>query len=60
MTSDIESIRRMVTGCDGDGKGLRRYDDAQILFSLSQLLREVDRLWSKYPAEADHTWNGTE
>ena len=58
MTVDIESIRRMVTQCEGDGRRLALYDPAQILFALTHLLKEVDRLWTSYPTEADHTWNG--
>ena len=56
MTVDIESIRRMILSCEGDGRRLDRYDSSQILFALSQLIKEIDRVWTLYPDLADHTW----
>ena len=56
MTVDIESIRRMILSCEGDSQRLDRYDQSQILFALSQLIKEVDRVWTLHPELADHTW----
>jgi hypothetical protein len=56
MTVDIESIRQMILSCEGDGQRLDRYDHSQILFALSQLIKEVDRVWTLHPELADHTW----
>ena len=59
MTCDIESIRRMVEGSQGDGRVLvSTYDPMQILFAMSQLLREVDRVWTLHPELATHNWRG--
>ena len=44
MTADIESIRRMVAHCKGDGRRLADYDLDAVLFALRALLREVDIL----------------
>ena len=57
MTADIESIRTMLKDASARGD-FSKYDSAQVIFALGRLLAEVDRLWIKYPAEADHTWKG--
>ena len=46
--------------CDGDSRLLAEKYSQNALFALSQLLKEVDRLWTKYPEEADHTWKGNQ
>ena len=56
MTANIETIRQMISSCQGNGRELEKYDPSQVLFALNQLLREVDRIWTLHPELADHTW----
>ena len=56
MTVDIESIRRMLTKAQNTGEFPN--EPSQVIFAMSQLLREVDRLWNLYPMEATHNWKG--
>lgn len=58
MTADIETIRQMIDGCEGDGRKLSRFDAMQVLFAMQQLMREVDRMWNLYPEHATHNWRG--
>lgn len=44
MTCDIESVRRIVSHCQGDGRRLADYDPSTVLFVIRALLREVDML----------------
>lgn len=55
MTLDIESVRKLIESTDGDARKLIGRHDSS-LFIMRHLLMEVERLWTKYPAEADHTW----
>lgn len=58
MTADIERIRQMLKNARERGD-FSDYEPGQVIFAFGRLLSEVDRLWTKYPTEADHTWRGS-
>lgn len=43
LNLDLESVKRILRHCDGDGRKLADFDSQTLLWTLSQLVRHIDR-----------------
>jgi hypothetical protein len=55
---DLNSAKRMIKHCNDDGRRLEDFDPSALLFTLKQLVREVEKLWALNPEHAPSSWAG--